>query len=145
MREFVVLLLSALTVHPLLGQSDTNTTAECPHPIENVGVNPINRKSNEKHNRRDARYIVFEENFRDTISILVENKIIFKKYMYGDENEIAHKVQIKTKAKSKITIRAADKGCIQFNPRKGYKYIYVQRPYDGRWTVTYSNYIRRYY
>jgi hypothetical protein len=145
-KILAIILLSICNIHPLLGQISDNAVSGCSHPIESVKINPINPKSNEKYVRKAEKFLVFEEDFRDTVLIWVADKLISKRYIKTDEEGgFADRVNIKVKPQTKIMIKTVDGDCTQFFMKSGYKYVYIQRYKGSQWTVTYSNYRRGYY
>jgi hypothetical protein len=139
----IVLFLSAAS--SLFGQ--VKKLVECPYPDEKISIPPVHPKLIEKYDPAAAKVFMFEEGFKDTISIWVADKLIFKKYMKSDaEGGFADRANIKVKPKTEVTFRMVEQGCTRFRLKKGYKYIYVQRDYNnGQWGLTYSNYRRGYW
>jgi hypothetical protein len=128
----------------LFGQA--NKIEECAYPDEKISIDLVHPKRNEKYDLTAVKVFTFEDDFRDTISVWVADKLILKKYMKTDEEGgFADRVNIKIEPKTEVIIRTVEQGCTQFRLKKGYKYIYVLRDINGRWGVTYSNYRRFYY
>ena len=143
-KLLLVKVLLLFTASSLFGQA--KEIAQCTYPDERISIDSIHPKRIEKYDHTAAKVFTFQEDFRDTISIWVADKLVLKKYMKTDaEGGLADQVNIKVKPKTEVTIRTVDRGCTRFMLKKGYKYVYVQRRHDGRWGITYSNYKRGYW
>ena len=130
--------------YSLFGQA--NEVVDCSYPSEKISIDPIHPKRIEKYDPSVAKIFVFEDDFRDTISILVANNLILKKYMESDaEGGFADRVPVKVRPKTEIIIGTEKRGCTRFKLKKGYKYVYIQRHYDGQWSIAYSNFGRKYW
>ena len=137
-------ILFLLAASSLFGQA--NKIEKCAYPNEKISIPPVSPKLIEKYDPAVEKVFMFEESFKNTISIWVADRLLFEKYMKTDsEGGFADRAGIKIKPKTEVTIRTVEQGCTRFTLKKGYKYIYVQRDYNGKWGLTYFKYGRRYW
>lgn len=94
-------------------------------------------------------YLIFEIDFNDTVSVVVNN--IEKKRIFIKTNKSLSAVETPVKVdipENKFNIelnliKAND--CVKFIPKEKYKYLFIQRTPEGNWFVQYSNYMREYH
>jgi hypothetical protein len=132
-------ILFLLTPIPVFSQ-DIN----CPTAKDSVWINKRFPKQLERYEKKTI--FIFEQVFTDTVSVLVDGKLVAKEYMESTSaGRILKDVVVSRPLLGDVVVRSARFSCTQFKLRKGYKYVYINQDAFGKWFITYSNYGRAYY
>lgn len=118
---------------------------DCAKPTESIYVNQRYPDHIEKFDPAADRVFNFESSFNDTVVVLVDQKIVAKKYMDSNSSGLAAQLKIKATAGAKIAIQTTPNDCVEFDLKEGYKYLFINRYPVRKWDVAYSNFSRGYY
>ena len=121
----------------------SNQPSGCLPALESVYVNNRYPDQIEPYNPDSARVFVFEQEFQDTVSVLIANKLIAKKHLQTQSNGLAAGVNINAQSNNEITI-TTNRSCTSFRLKDGYKYVYINQVQGREWTIAYSNFNRGY-
>lgn len=118
---------------------------DCATPTESIYVNQRFPNSIEKFDPLAERAFNFESSFRDTVEVLIDEKVVAKKYMESNSSRLAEQLKIKASSGAKISIRTTPNDCVEFRLKDGYKYLFINRYPVRKWDIAYSNFSRGYY
>lgn len=99
-----------------------------------------------KPNKKRTTFI-FEDTFKDTISIIIDGRLIVKQYMETDGlvGRVIPEVVIARPSIGSVKIKTNSHRCTEFTLKKGYAYAYISRGLYNKWFVVYSNHQRMYF
>lgn len=118
---------------------------DCAKPTESIYVNQRFPDHIEKFDPAADRVLNFESSFNDTVVVLVDQKVVAKKYMDSNSSGLAGQLKIKAPAGAQIAIRTTPNDCVEFGLKEGYKYLFINRYPVRKWDIAYSNFGRAYY
>lgn len=118
---------------------------DCAKPTESVYVNQRFPNSIEKFDPMAERVLNFESSFNDTVVVLVNQKVVAKKYMDSNSSGLAGQLKIMASPDAVIAIRTTPNDCVEFSLKDGYKYLFINRYPIRKWDISYSNSGRAYY
>lgn len=139
MRHF---LLICLGLTGLLG-CEQGIQSGCRSVSETVDVNKPSPNSIEPFSPDSARVFMFEYNFNEPISVLVNDNLIAQKQLEASTNGLAGRLLVKARPNDEIVLKTTN-GCAHFNLKDGYKYLYITRINNKDWAIAYANYGRGY-
>ena len=136
-----ILLVKVLLVYfssPLIAQ-----VSGCPLAKDSIWSD----KRSPFKNYKNKTTLIFETGFSDTISVIIDGKLIVKRYMKTDPSggAVIGTTIVTRPRVGKVVMKANDSTCTEFVLKQGYSYAYISRDQSGKWFVTYSNYERAYY
>ena len=118
---------------------------DCATPAESIYVNQRYSDQVQKFDPFADRIFIFESSFSDTVAVLVDEKLVAKKYMKGNSSGLSDQLKIKASSGAKISIRTTPNDCVEFRLKEGYKYLFINRYPVRKWDIAYSNFSRGYY
>ena len=118
---------------------------DCAKPTESIYINQHFPNSIEKFDPMAERVLNFESSFNDTVVVLVNQKVVAKKYMDSNSSGLAGQFRIIAPVGAVIAIRTTPNDCVEFSMKEGYKYLFINRYPIRKWDISYSNYGRAYY
>ena len=131
-------ILFFIALAPALGQ-----VPNCPVAKDSIWINM--RSPNQIQRYKGKTTFIFELIRTDTVSILIDNKLIAKDFLETTpEGRVIKDYVVGQPLKGKVVIRTP-KSCVQFTLKRGYKYIYLCQDFINRWSVVYSNYSKMYF
>jgi hypothetical protein len=143
MRRLTSLLIVVCVVYGLLG-CDPKIESECRTVSESVFVNEQHSFDIEPFSSDSLLVFTFELDFHDTVSVFATDKLLAKGYLVTKSNGLAGQLKVKAQSNEEIVINTSN-GCAHFKLRGGYKYLYVNRLNNKKWTIEYSNFGRGYF
>lgn len=118
---------------------------DCATPAESIYINQRYPDQVEKFDPFADRVFNFESSFSDTVAVLVDDKLVAKKYMKSNSSGLSDQLKIKASSGAKISIRTTPADCVEFRLKEGYKYLFINRYPVRKWDIAYSNFSRGYY
>ena len=136
-----VLLIIILSLFAL-SQPFAQMTSACLPAKDSVWTN----KSGKLRRYVNRTIFVFENGFDDTVSVIVDKKLITKRYMESTSaGAVIGVVVVPRPWLGEVVIKTNNSTCTQFCLSTGYLFAYINLDRFGKWFVTYSNYERIYY
>ncbi|RRB00744.1 hypothetical protein [Larkinella rosea] len=140
MRQLAWLLIVAI----LLAGCQQNVELDCVSVSESVYVNDRFPTHIEKYDPNSPRIVNFENDFKDTVSVWINDKVVATKYLETKSTGLADKVIIKAQPNDEIVFKTTH-SCARFKLCGGYNYLYIRRSVNKGWEVAYSNFSKGYF
>jgi hypothetical protein len=95
--------------------------------------------------------IYFEQAFNDSLVILVDDSVYYCNYIKTNKstsfiNKVFKVVNQNSNLSPKVEFVLLNKiECVRFKLLYGYRYVYIQRSFDAKWYIEFSNNLKSYH